>query len=629
MRNVKFVGAFLMLLASLSVFARQERPNIVWLTTEDNSACWYRLYNPDGGAPMPNIEKLAANGIVFNNAYSCAPVCSVARSTIISGCYVPRLGAQWHRRQLPVRMPHELRMFPYYLRQAGYYTANNVKEDYNFAPEDKEGVWDDSSRKASYRNRKQGQPFFYVQNFTETHEGRLFGDLPKNVEMSADPAAVKIFPFHPDTPLFRQKYAQYLTLQTHVDSLMGEVIAQIEEDGLLDDTFIFHYGDHGGVLPGTKGYARNDGLKVAMVVYVPKNWAHLVPVERGTRIDGFVEFVDLSATVLNLAGVSIPKEIDGKPFLGKGITIDELNRRDTAFGYADRFDEKYDMVRFLRKGRFTYWRRYQPFNYDGLFNFYRYKQPAFREWRDLASDKKLNDKQSAFFQARPAELLFDVENDPHEVHNLAGNPAYADVLREMRKILRDKVKSLPDLGFIPESLFCAQSDGKGKEFGLKNREQISRLVDIADLQLTPFPEVRERIAAALNSTRPMERYWGLITCSFFGAQASGFYEQAQQLASSDSNLLVRCRAAEFLGLTGVSDPLPVLMDVLDQSRDPVEANLVLNTLVLLRDGCGVRIDPDVVKKSQWSRLGGLVKHRADYLAGGDGDPASPNKKKRK
>ena len=149
----------------------------------------------------------------------------------------------------------------------------------------------------------------------------------------------------------RQKYAQYLTMNNGIDKQMGRFIKQLEDDGLMDDTFIFHYGDHGGVLPGGKGYAHNDGLQVAMVVYVPKNWQHLAPAKSGSRIDGFVEFVDLSATVLNLAGIDIPKQIDGKPFLGKGVKLDELNKRDTTFGYADRFDEKYDHVRFLRKGK--------------------------------------------------------------------------------------------------------------------------------------------------------------------------------------------------------------------------------------------------------------------------------------
>jgi len=596
--------------------ADQKRPNIVWLTTEDNSACWYRLYNPEHGAPMPNIERLAKDGLVFNNAYSCGPVCSVARSTIISGCYGPRTGAQYHRKQKTVQLPGDLKPFPAYLRAAGYYTTNNKKTDYNYDI-DLKVAWDESSKNASYRNRKPGQPFFHVQNYTSTHESRLFKDLPKGAEFVVDPADVELFPYHPDTPTFRKKYAQYLTLQTVVDRQMGELIDQLEADGLLDDTFIFHYGDHGGVLPGSKGYAHNDGLQVAMVVYVPKNWKHLVPAAHGARVDGLVEFVDLAPTVLNLAGVEIPAEMDGKPFLGKGVLLDDLNRRDTTFGYAERFDEKYDMVRFLRKGDFTYWRNYQPFNFDGLYNEYRYKQPAFREWRELAEAGKLNAAQQQFYEARSPEMLFDLSSDPHEVNNLVADPAYADKLVEMRRLLQQKVKSLADVGFFPEPVFLKQSSGNGKAFAEKNRSQIAKLVDIADLQLKPFAEAKAEIAHVLDSEVPEERYWGLITCSAFGKQAADFYEKAKQLAANDPDRLVRVRAAEFLGLTGVADPMPVIYDILEHCDDPVEANLILNTVVLLRDGAGVSVDPAKIEDAGWPRSEGHVKRRMDYLTADD------------
>jgi arylsulfatase A-like enzyme len=607
----KTASTLILLFMAVSIATAADKPNIVWLTTEDNSANWYQLYNPEQGAPMPNVERLAKHGLVFNNAYSCAPVCSVARSTIISGVYGPRTGAHFHRARVRATLPDGLKMFPAYLRKAGYYTTNNKKTDYNYSLNTKEG-WNESSGKATYRNRKPGQPFFHVQNYLTTHESKLFGDL-KGGKFITDPASIKPFPYHPDTPLMREKYAQYLTMNNRVDTEMGKLIKQLEDDGLLDDTFIFHYGDHGGVLPGSKGYAHNDGLQVAMVVYVPKNFKHLAPAENGTRIDGFVEFVDLSATVLNLAGIEIPKQIDGKPFLGKGVALDELNSRDTTFGYADRFDEKYDQVRFLRKGKYTYWRNYQPFNFDGLHNFYRYRQPAFGEWRDLARAGKLNKAQSAFFNARPAEQLFDLEKDPHEVNNLASDPAFAEVLDELRSEMNKRVRSLPDLSFFPESWLNKEHKRNMFAAGVKNKEQISRLADIADLQLRPFAESRPGIEKALNSPDPLERYWGLITCSSFGKDASVFYDQAKELGENDPNRLVRTRAAEFLGLTGAADPLPLLLGALEGCTDRIEANLILNSVVLLRDGTGMKIDPETVKKASWSKLGGLVKHRVEYL----------------
>ena len=611
----------LLLVAAVSYAAdAASRPNIVWLTTEDNSANWYRLYN-DQGAPMPNIERLAKDGLVFNNAYSCAPVCSTARSGIISGCYVSRLGAQNHRAEMKVSLPPGVKTFPSYLRKAGYYTTNNSKQDYNFSPSDIKGTWDESSKRATYRNRQTGQSFFHVQNFTQTHEGKLFGKLPAGVPTTTDPASVTLFPYHPDTSLFRDKYAQYLSTQTYVDRLIGEFIKQLEADGLLDDTFVFHYGDHGGVLPGSKGYAHNDGLQVAMVVYVPKNWQHLVPAKRGSRIDGFVEFVDLSATVLNLAGVDIPSGIDGRPFLGQGVDLDELNRRDETIAYAERFDEKYDMVRFLRKGNYSYHRNYQPFNFDGLHNEYRYKQPAFREWRDLYHAGKLNAAQRAFFEPRPPECLYDLEQDPHEVNNLAANPAYKDILKEMREHLRQRLKSMPDVGFIPEPVFVAESKGQGYAYGKENQELLGELIDIADLQVIPFSEAQAKVNDALNSPQPLERYWGLITCSAFGQRAASFRDKAQELAESDGHLLVRSRAAEFLALTSDYDPCPVLTDVLRKSEDPIEANLILNTVVLLRDGKPkIDFDFSAVEGAKWfetkSGIGNFVQRRVNQFRAG-------------
>ncbi len=205
---IKYTFTLLVILLSATTIAQQKRPNIVWITTEDNSACWYRLYNPDHGAPMQNIEKLAKHGLVVNNAYSNGPVCSAARSTIISGVYGPRTGAHFHRPQVKVKLPEGLKMFPAYLRQAGYYTSNNSKQDYNYEKASEKGVWDESSKKATFRKRQPGQPFFHVQNHGTTHEGQLFKGLPKGKKRIVDPKDVELCPYHQDTPLMRQKYAE-------------------------------------------------------------------------------------------------------------------------------------------------------------------------------------------------------------------------------------------------------------------------------------------------------------------------------------------------------------------------------------------------------------------------------------
>ena len=310
-------------------------------------------------------------------------------------------------------MPEEGQMYPWYLQQAGYYTTNNSKTDYNVMVDQ---GWDDSSPGALWRGRKEGQPFFHVQNTALTHESSLHftRDEMMTVQNLTPSDSISLFPYFPDTPTFRYTHARYLDNHVKVDNYFAEYIDMLEDDGVLDDTFIFYFGDHGGVLPRGKGYIYENGLHVPLIVYVPENWRHLVDGDYGDRVRGFVSFIDFAPTVLNLAGIEVPSHMDGSPFLGPQIDLERVNERDQAFGYADRFDEKIDHVRSLRKGKFKYIRNYQPFNVDGLWNDYRYIMLAYQEWWELFRSGKLNEIQSQFFEARPPEQLFDLESDPHE-----------------------------------------------------------------------------------------------------------------------------------------------------------------------------------------------------------------------
>jgi arylsulfatase A-like enzyme len=597
--------------------AQTERPNIVWLVTEDNSQHFMRLYE-EGGVPMPHIEALAQKGIVFNHAFSNGPVCSVARSTIISGCYAPRIGAQYHRRMERVPMPEGLKMFPWYLRQAGYYTTNNAKEDYNIIKTD--GVWDESSRKATYRNRSEGQPFFHVQNFGTTHEGKLHFSEEKMLstvtQISAD--QIKVFPYHPDTELARYTYAWHRDLHQTVDEQMGQFIRQLEEDGLMENTIIFYYGDHGGVLPRSKGYIYESGLHVPMVVYVPEKWQHFSPVAKGQRTDAFVQFIDLGPTVLNLAGAKVPEQMDGKPFLGQGVSLDQLNARKTTFSYADRFDEKYDLVRGYRKDNYKYLRNYQPFNVDALFNFYRCKMLMWQEWEELYKAGELNEYQAQFFQPRTQEALYDLENDPHEIHNLLDDPAYQEVLLEMRASLQAQVKSLPDLSFFPEPYFLTNGRSNPVQFGQQNKDRIAKLIDIADLSLLPFAQAKKGIKKALKSSDPWERYWGLVVCSSFGETAAPFMKKARKLMTTDSNRLVQMRAIEFWVLNGEPAPKELILKLLDEAPNRTEANLMLNTVALFQmvvPGFEMEIPEELFEPEWLVPEGALVNRRVDYING--------------
>ena len=557
------------------------KPNILWIVTEDNSIHYMNLYT-DGGAEMSQINALADQGVVFDNAFSNSPVCSVARSTLITGVYAPRVGTQYHRRMNRVKLPDGVKPLPVYLKEAGYYTTNNAKEDYNFIKDGE--IWNESSGKATYKNRKENQPFFHVQNFHNTHEGQLhfnkqhLEEALKNNNLDS----ITPFPYHPDTPTFR--YTQSLLHNHHkdVDKEIEKFINDLKNEGLLDDTIIFYYGDHGGVLPRSKGYIYESGLNVPLVVKVPKKFKKLSPYKTGTRTSTFVEFVDLVPTVLSLAGIDIPKSIDGKAFLGKKLKKSELEKRNSAFGYADRFDEKYDLVRSIRKGKYKYMRNYQPFNVDGLYNFYRYKMLAYKEWYTLFQDGKLNDIQSQFFKPKSPESLYNIEEDPHETTNLANDIAYNDILLTMREDLDNHLMSINDLSFLPEPYFLKNGIDDVVEYSAQNKTLIKKLIETSNLQLKDYDEVSSQIKKALDHDNPWVRYWGLIVCSSFGSKAMENKDKINVIFENDSENLVRMRAAEFMLLNDIELSDLKINSLLKRSNFEAEANLMLNTLANIK-----------------------------------------------
>ena len=600
-----------------------DRPNVVWIVSEDNSHHYLKHFF-ESGAPTPNIEAMAAHGITFDHAFSNAPVCSVARSTLATGCLGPRIGTQFHRKHTIATLPQGLRMFSELLRDAGYYTSNNSKTDYNATPSKE--AWDESSRTASWRKRRSpNQPFFHMESHAQSHESSLHfsQEVFENEETTTDPESVKLADYFPNTAKFRYTHARYHDRMAVIDEIVGSTISKLKEDGLLEDTFVFYFGDHGGVLPRGKGYIYESGLHVPLVVRVPDKWQHLIDRKNGSRAPGFVSFIDFGPTVLNLAEVKVPEQMDGIPFLGKGITAVEVDARDECYGYADRFDEKYEFIRSLRKGKYQYIRYFQPFLPDGLQNNYRYRMLAFTEWRDLYKDGKLTGSQLQFFRSKPVEQLFDTEADPHEINNLASDPRYANVLKDLRTRLATQMRALPDLSFYPESkLVSVMGDPVG--FGQKHKAEIAQMADIHDLAFLPFSAAEARLIAALESDNVWLRYSAAMTCSEIGAEATSLAEKVIPLIH-DNSLVVRIRAAEFLGLINTIDPQPILADIVNRTSNPVEAGEALNSIVYFRD-ChqpAYPIDAVLLKPVTTSDI---ITRRIDYL---NGEPYKSTKRKPK
>ena len=617
---------FLVSASSASTHAA-DRPNIVWIVSEDNSIHYLDHFFA-GGAKTPNIEALAAHGLTFDHAFSNSPVCSVARTTLATGCYGPRIGTQFHRRYKLAAMPTGLRMFPAYLRDAGYYATNNSKKDYN-AVEGK-GVWDESSRNASWRNRPhKDQPFFHMQSHGNSHEGSLhFGsDVYKNEKTETDPDSVQLADYHPDTPIFRYTHARYHDRIKAIDDIVGNTVDKLNEDGLLEDTFIFYFGDHGGVLPRGKGYIYESGLHVPLVVRVPDKFKHLVDGQNGSRVGGFVSFIDFGPTTLHLADVRVPDQVDGKTFLGKGILMGQINDRDESFGYADRFDEKYDFIRSIRKGKYQYIRNYQPYLPDGLNNNYRYKSLAYQEWRNLFKTGKLTGAAKQFYQPKQVEHLYDCESDPHQVNNLASDPKFADVLTDLRKRLQDKVKQLPDLSFYPESYLADNAMDNPVAFGQKHKAEIAALVDTADLSLLPFDKADPQLRQALRSENAMIRYWAAMACTALRDEAKSLAGDTRPLLK-DKSLTVRIRAAEFLGLIGEINPQTTLAEIVNTTDNAVVATEALNSVVWFRDFFDDRYP---VRRSDFKPVsqGADIDDRLNYINGVPYPPKTPRPGRRK
>ena len=596
----------------------KKRPNIVWLLSEDNSKHFLKLYDKTGAA-TPNIEKLAKTGVVFNHAFSNCAVCSAARSVLATGCYGSRIGTQFHRKFKTVPLQAGLAPIPALMREAGYYTSNKTKTDYNFHYKAKP-MW---HSKKTWTGRAKGQPFFHKQSFPVCHESRLQAANKGGIDKGF------VADCYPDTPLFRQAHEAYCDIHVKMDAEIGQVIDDLTKDGLLDDTFVFYFGDHGGVMPGSKGYLYERGLWVPLVVHIPENFKHLVDLKPNTRADGFVSFIDFAPTILNLCGIDIPKVMDGTPFMGPGISKADLEKRDETFGIADRFDEKYDLVRTLRKGKFKYMRSYQPFNFDGLMNVYRYKMASYREWFKLYKAGKLKGTPAEqFYLPRSPEALYDIDADPYEIKNLAGDPAHAKTLADLRGRLAGWMKSMPDLSLFPESELIKNAWGNPVKFGQTNKARIGELVDIADLSLGSFAKAQAGITTALDADDPWKRYWGLIVCSCFGKAAKGFVTTAKAIAAKDSEPLVRVRAAEFLALIGAQKPQAVILDVLGKSDSISEVVLALNTVALLKDskpGYTFDIPKGLVKPRHRE-----ISNRLNYICGpGSATADAPKKNKKK
>ena len=499
-----------LLFCSLSLVACQERtdaperPNILWIVSEDNSA-WLGSYG-DQLATTPRLDALAAEGIRYTRAYSNAPVCAPSRAALITGAYPIAFGTEHMRSGF--KIPEEIGFYPGYLREAGYYTSNNSKKDYNTV--DRPDAWDESSQVASYRNRAEGQPFFHIANLHTTHESRLHRG---SIAQHHDPAAVRLAPFHPDTPEARNDYAVYYDRLEELDGQVGDILDQLQADGLADSTIVFYYSDHGGAVAGTKRFLTEGGLHVPLLIRVPEQYRNLVSYELTGTVDRPVSFIDLPPTLFRIAGIDPPAHM-----AGTSVLHESENRY--VFAYGGRMDERRNLVRSVSDGQYRFTRNYLPHRPYGRRLEFLWNAPLMQSWASEYEAGRLNEFQSAFFEPRAAVELYDVRKDPHGVVNLADQAEFAGKLKELSSALTDWQLEQRDAGLIPEALLT-ELDRVGliRDYVVSENYPVEEIVQLAQAAGDRDAAMLDDFLEQLQSGHPVKSYWAATGLLLLGQGA--------------------------------------------------------------------------------------------------------------
>ena len=539
-----------------------ELPNILWLTSEDNGphlGCYGDKY-----ADTPNLDGLAAKGMIYTRAISNAPVCAPARTTIISGMYPTSTGAE-HMRSM-TQLPKGFKMYPVYLRELGYYCTNNSKEDYNLAKDGE--VWNEGGRKATWTNRpNKDQPFFAIHNFTVSHESQIRKRPHQQIH---DPSKVRVPAYHPDTPEVRQDWAQYYDKLTEMDKMVGEKLELLKEQGLADNTIIFYFGDHGSGMPRSKRWPYFSGINVPLIIHIPEKWKHLASSDYkvGGKSDNRVGFVDLAPTLLSIAGKKPPVHMQGHAFMGKHQT----SNQEYGYGFRGRMDERYDMVRSVVGENFIYIRNYMPHKPYGQHVSYMFQTPTTQVWKKMFEDGKLNQAQSHFWKTKPAEELYDLQKDPDEVMNLAKSSEHAAILKKMRSAHLSHIRKIRDIGFLPEGEIHSRAKGSTPyEIARDSKKYpFEKILAAAELATSLKKKDLPKIAHLLTDNDSAVRYWGAI--GLLTHKKSGTKAFAKELvnALNDKSPYVRATAAEALGRYGSKNEQILAVKTLGELADPIE-----------------------------------------------------------
>ena len=510
-----------------------ERPNFVWINTHDVSARNLGCYG-DSYARTPHLDKLAAEGVRYTNAFASGPICSPARTSIFTGMHQTTVGTH-HHRSLAIR-PDFVELLPQYLIEAGY-RSTRINTDLNTAIDPDE--WAQYLNNDASLDKNDDKPFFAVYSFDESHAS-TFKMTPEEVRERRsnllgsdelhDPAKAPLPSFVPNTPLARERTALFYDALTQVDYHVGAVMEELEARGLLENTIVFFWSDHGSGFPRGKTHVYEDGLRVPLIVRFPQKYQHFAPGPAGTVIDDLVMTMDMGASVLSMAELPIPAHFQGQAFLGS----QKAESRPYAPGARDRLDNCNEMIRTIRNEKYRYIRNFLPhrpyasFYPDG--GFFNEIPPAgtpehaFWDTSCLPGAQKIDDPDGIFLMpiprnyseylvwqaSKPFEELYDIEEDPEEVDNLADDPKYREIGDQMREELYRWMIETRDLGIFDETEMierAAEYGGVNYEVGT-HCENYERILETADLSRLREAG-RTELIGRLEDPDSAVRYWAL------------------------------------------------------------------------------------------------------------------------
>lgn len=587
--------------------ATLERPNILWIVSEDNNP-FIGAYG-DPLAHTPTINALARKGILFRNAYSNAPVCAPSRFAILTGLH-PESCAPANQMRAKGALPAPFQTYPELLRAAGYHCTNNSKTDYN-CDVDPARIWDVQGAAGHWRSRPEGKPFMAVFNYETTHESQIFRTTGGRVT----PGMVTLPPYLPDTPAIRGDFASYYNLMEKLDGQLAARLAELEADGLADDTIIFYYSDNGGVLGRSKRYCYEEGLRCALIVHVPPKWRHLMPAAPGSEISTPVSFVDLAPTVLALAQAPQPAQMHGRPLLGPAAAPQRY-----AFAMRNRMDERIDFQRTVTDGRWRYIRNYMPHRPWGQHQAFQWLAKGYQDWETAHRAGTLNAVQDRFFGNKPFEELYDLSNDPHEIANRIDDPAAAKKRAELRRALDEHMLAIHDNGFLPETM-----EGEGYVASRNARVYpLRRIMSLASAAARGDDADTPMLVKALADAVPVIRYWAATGLLIRGSRAASALTALTNAMRNDASPFVRIVAAEAAARLGNSgEAVPLLAELIDTSPAWQVQLHALNALTYAGPAA-TAATPTVERAAQSEQE--YVRNAGRYLAavlGGQYTPATP------